>query len=511
MKNEKVVMIILALFALFSCKQTEEFPSEVTLTKERLLDKIKGGWAGQALGVTYGSSTEFKFNGTFIQDYQPIEWYEGYVKDVMIERPGIYDDIYMDLTFVEVFERVGMDAPVDSFALAFAHADYELWHANQVARYNIVKGVKDPGHWLNNPHADDIDYQIEADYAGLMTPGMPNSASEISDKIGHIMNSGDGWYGGVYVGAMYSLAFISDDIEFVVNEALKTIPQESKFHKCISDVIKWHKQYPDDWHQTWFEIQKKHSEDIGCPDGVFEAFNIDATVNAAYVVLGLLYGRGNYTKTIDISTRAGYDSDCNPATAGGILGTILGYSNIPEYWMKGLKDAEDINFKYTDISLNKVYEMSLKHALYMIEKNEGKIDGDNITIKTQKPITVRLEQNFEGMYPVKKVEFYSTDKNPIEFEFEGTGFVLRGDAQRKHEKAPYGELTAKLYINDEEVETAEFPLSYKYRRHDLFWKYQLPLGKYKVKIEYAPNDDYRLRTWDYIIYSDKPVQTKHLE
>lgn len=510
MKKE-IPLIIFVLFAFLSCKHTEEFPAEVTLTKERLLDKIKGGWAGQALGVTYGSSTEFKFNGTFIQDYQPIIWYEGYVKDVMTERPGIYDDIYMDLTFVEVFERVGMDAPVDSFAMAFAHADYELWHANQVARYNIAKGIKNPGHWLNNPHADDIDYQIEADYAGLMTPGMPNAASEISDKIGHLMNSGDGWYGGVYVGAMYSLAFISDDVEFVVKEALKTIPQESKFYKCIADVIKWHEQYPDDWHQAWFEIQRNHTEDIGCPDGVFEAFNIDATVNAAYIVLGLLYGEGNYTRTLDISTRAGYDSDCNPASAGGILGTILGYSNIPKYWMKGLKDAEDMNFKYTNISLNKVYEISNKHALYMIEKNGGKIEGDNVIINTQRPEAVRLEQNFEGMYPVDKKGFYSVDKNPIEFEFEGTGFVLRGNAQRKHENAPYGELVAKLYIDDKEVETAEFPLNYKYRRHDLFWKYQLPFGNHKVRIEYTSNDDYCLKTWDYIIYSDKPVNTKHPE
>ena len=68
-----------------------------------------------------------------------------------------------------------------------------------------------------NPHADDIDYQIEADFAGLMNPGMPNSASEISDKIGHIMCYGDGWYGGVYVGAMYSLAFISNDIQSLVS------------------------------------------------------------------------------------------------------------------------------------------------------------------------------------------------------------------------------------------------------------------------------------------------------
>mgnify|MGYP003372120165 FL=1 len=120
------------------------------------------------------------------------------------------------------------------------------------------------GHWLNNPHADDLDYQIEADYAGLMSPGMPNTASEISDKIGHIMNYGDGWYGGVYVGAMYSLSFISDDIEFIVTEALKTIPEQSTYYKCMSDVIRWHKEYPDDWKRTWFECEKKWSSDIGC-------------------------------------------------------------------------------------------------------------------------------------------------------------------------------------------------------------------------------------------------------
>src|SRR5690606_25482156 len=108
---------------------------------------------------------------------------------------------------------------------------------------------------------DDIDYQIESDFAGLMNPGMPNSASQISDKVGHIMNYGDGWYGGVYVGAMYSLAFVSKDIDYVVNEGLKTIPKQSDFYLCIQDVINWHKQYPDDWKATWFELQKKWTEE----------------------------------------------------------------------------------------------------------------------------------------------------------------------------------------------------------------------------------------------------------
>jgi hypothetical protein len=176
-------------------------PTTFTIDKSTLQDKIKGGWAGQTIGVTFGGPTEFRYNGTFIQDYQQIAWYDGYLKKTMTDWPDLYDDIYMDLTFVEVLDRVGMTAPVDSFANAFAHAKYGLWHANQAARYNILKGLKAPetGHWINNPHADDIDFQIEADFSGLMSPGMPNTAIAIGDKIGHIMNYGDGWYGGVYI------------------------------------------------------------------------------------------------------------------------------------------------------------------------------------------------------------------------------------------------------------------------------------------------------------------------
>ncbi|HEY4155928.1 MAG TPA: ADP-ribosylglycohydrolase family protein, partial [Puia sp.] len=91
------------------------------ISKEKLKDKIKGGWAGQTIGVTFGGPYEFRFDGTFIQDYQPLLWYSGYVKNTMLNDPGLYDDLYMDLTFVNIFDKYGLHAPVDSFANAFAH------------------------------------------------------------------------------------------------------------------------------------------------------------------------------------------------------------------------------------------------------------------------------------------------------------------------------------------------------------------------------------------------------
>src|SRR3954447_5685059 len=94
----------------------------LAISAATLKDKIKGGWAGQTIGVTFGGPYEFRYNGTFIQDYQPLHWSTSYVKDNMTNNPGLYDDLYMDLTFVDVFEKNGLNAPVDSFANAFANA-----------------------------------------------------------------------------------------------------------------------------------------------------------------------------------------------------------------------------------------------------------------------------------------------------------------------------------------------------------------------------------------------------
>ena len=502
-KMKKIYLIVSVLSCLLTAAQTS---NTFNLSKQQLKDKIKGGWAGQTIGVTFGGPYEFRFQGTFIGDYQSLKWYDGYLKNTMINNPGLYDDLYMDLTFVDVFEKYGLDAPLDSFANAYANAGYMLWHANQAGRYNILHGIKAPmsGHWKNNPHADCIDYQIESDFAGLMSPGMPNTASAISDKIGHIMNYGDGWYGGVFVGAMYSLAFISSDINYIINEALKTIPKQSEFFQSIGDVIAWHKKYPNDWKQTWLEIQKKWANDIGCPEGVFVPFNIDAKVNAAYVVLGLLYGEKDFTKTLEITTRCGQDADCNPSTAGGILGTILGYDKIPAYWKMGLKEAESIEFKYTTMSLAGVYEIGLKHALQNIKRNGGKISADNIGIKVQQPATVKFEKSFEGIFPIAKIPVtWSANKDEISFDFEGTGFVIQGETARWGSESGYV-FNTELYVDDKLIESPNLPASYTTRRYELCWKYDLPKEKHTVRLKILnPSKDEEFNSSEAIIYSDK--------
>lgn len=83
------------------------------------------------------------------------------------------------------------------------------------------------------------------------------------------MAYGDGWYGGVYVAAMYSLAYVSDDIEYIVTEGLKAIPQQSRFYAMHDRCYKLAQTISRCWKKCWEEIEKKWgTNDIACPDGV---------------------------------------------------------------------------------------------------------------------------------------------------------------------------------------------------------------------------------------------------
>ncbi len=500
----------------------------IEISKSVLLNKIKGGWAGQTIGVVYGAPVEFKYNGSMVPKNHIIPWGEHYVKYWWDKKPGLFDDIYTDLNFVEAFEKYGIEAPSDSIAKHWSTTAYHLAHANQASRYNILNGIMPPasGHWKNNPHADDLDFQIEADFIGFMSPGMVNSATDIADRVGHIMNSGDGYYGGVFVSALYSLAFVSNDPVYITEQAIKTIPAGTKFHDCISDVIKWHKEYPNDWKQTWFEVQKKWDQDVGCPKGVFLGFNIDAKINSAFVAIGLLYGNGDFTKSIDIAARCGQDADCNPATVGGVLGVMLGYDKIPEYWLKPLQEIESENFENTEMSLAKAYNLSFDHALKMIASKGGKTEGETLTIPLAQPIPVAFEQNFEKSFPIERNKIDKSFTDEITFEFNGNGFLLYGNMAKRSKidtnyidrmsKRTYGSEPLGLaeiddpyvalmdvFIDGTLSETVKLPMKNSARRLEPAWKYQMTEGKHVVVLKWKNHDPaYEYRINDLIVYSE---------
>jgi len=339
MKKIRFVLIfITGVTIMTSCKDSS--PDLKSIGPETLKDKIAGGWAGKMVGVTYGAPTEFRAQGKIFTD--SIKWVPSDIRGSMWQ-----DDMYVQLTFLMSMDKYGIDAPAKKYQEMFAKAGYPLWHANMQARKNYYDSIFAPlsGTPEYNIHADDIDFQIEADYIGFMCPGMPRTAAEIADKTGRIMNFGDGVYGGIFVAALYAEAFFESDLNIIIEKALLSLPSGSDYYQIVKDVIKLHNQYPDDWEASWKELEAKWGDVDIC--GAGSAFNIDAKLNGAYIVMGLLYGNGDPLRTLEISTRCGQDSDCNPSNALAVLGVIKGFSGLQEEMQKGVKSLGDSLFIHT--------------------------------------------------------------------------------------------------------------------------------------------------------------------
>lgn len=368
-----------------------------TLAMDEYISKMTAGWIGQMAGVGWGAPTEFQFNGRIVPEEAMPTW-----KPELINQFW-QDDLYVEMTFLKTLEDHGWDVSLKQAGIDFARSGYPLWHANSEGRKNLREGIAPPdsGHPQFNHHADDIDYQIEADFSGLIAPGLPNVPIALGETFGRIMNYGDGIYGGQFVGGMYAAAFFETDPEEIVRAGLACIPADSQYAECIRDVITWWKANPDDWEASWKLIEAKYNENLdyrkaSC-GGKKTTFNIDAKINGAYIVMGLLYGDRDPDKTIIIATRCGQDSDCNPSSAAGILFTSLGMENIPEKFTSELdRDTVFSHTTYSFDALLKVTESLARNAIIRAGGAIGRTAEGNVSlvIPQQKATPSPLEQSW---------------------------------------------------------------------------------------------------------------------
>lgn len=441
-----------------------------TLSREVLRDKIRGAWAGQMIGVVYGAPVEFKSLGKII---------EGAIKPFPLTNAIVQDDLYVEMTFAQVMDKVGLAATTDDYGAAFKDSKYELWHGNAAARRNLNRGL--PGSLSGDPrysiHADDIDFQIESDFIGIMCPGLPQVSNLYAGRVGRVMAHGDGLYGGMFIGGMYAAAYFESDPRKVVEAGLACIPAQSPYAQLLRDLLAWSAAEPD-WRKVWRQVEEKWDKDDACPDGAFRAFNIDAKLNGSYLALGLLYGQGDWQKTMDIAARCGQDADCNPSSAEGVLGAIIGYNRIPESHRREVEKLANDRFSFTDYSFNDIVRSTEVRALQVIRQAGGQVSENEVVIPEQAPQPPELAPSNFGV-PVKvlwvqdaawtwsgrwvekdgniwadKIRIRDTEGAGSEatLKFTGTGVALAGDLAKDGGRADVyldgvkSELLADAYI-----------------------------------------------------------------
>ena len=462
----KFHVLVLVVVSSAASAQTRSIPLS------ELHDRIAGGWAGQMIGVSFGAPTEFRSRQKIIEGDLP-KWTPDMVKEALDQ-----DDLYVDMTFAQVLDDKGLKATTADFGDMFRNAKYRLWHANLAARRALKRDIPASlsGTPKYNAHANDIDFQIESDFIGLMAPGMPQASNSIADRAGRVMNSGDGLYGGMFVSCMYAAAFFeTKDVRLVVESGVGCLPAASPYAKVVRDVLEWSKQYPDDWRKVWHLINDKWDGREPCPDGALKPFNIDAKLNGAYVVLGLLYGQRDFTKTIEVATRARQDSDCNPASAAGILGVMLGYNAIPEIWKGGIPALADKKFNFTNFTFNEIVESTQKRAVALAVANGGRVRGEMLEVRVQSPKPAKLEiwddygspaervpvsdprWTFTGVWTDVKSNKTAKEKGAeAQIDFTGTGAIVVGLYQPtggRYNVYLDGKLDGTLDSNSDEADT----------------------------------------------------------
>jgi len=386
----RLVVATLALSVLPVSARSDGGVRRISVREYR--SRMEAGWIGQMVGVAWGAPTEFRFQDRIIPPSEFPGWRPELINDAFAQ-----DDLYVEMTFLRTLERYGLDVSIRQAGIDFANSRYPLWCANNAGRTNLRRGIAPPdsSHPRFNKCPNDIDYQIEADYSGLIAPGLPSAAIALGEKFGRLMNYGDGMYAGQFIGAMYAEAFFTQDRRQIVRRALDAIPAFSQYAEMVRDVLDLHERHPDDWEMAWRAIQRKYRENPAYQ----KASNggIDCKINGAYVLLGLLWGNGDPDRTIEIACRAGMDSDCNPSSAAGVLFTTLGMERVPARFHERLDRSR--SFLFTEYSFARLLDACEKLAKTIVKRHGGRIareDGEEmLVIPMDTPRPSRLELSWE--------------------------------------------------------------------------------------------------------------------
>lgn len=328
---------------------------DLELSDKELLDKIYGGWLGRCAGCLLGKPVEFLNREQIEQwlkmaDAYPLKNYFPPIPELpenaplwlkhrllnpkvllgRIECMPRDDDTDYTILNLHVLESSGFNFTAMDVGKAWLSTlpYFMVYTAERAAYRNLVNDLMPPETAMfMNPYREWIGAQIRADMWGYITPGRPELGAELAHRDASLSHMKNGMYGEMFVSATLSAAFTTNNIEEIIKIGLSEVPKQSRLAKAVKDTVNWSKEY-DDWRKAWKKIKEKY--------GHYSP--VHTINNAALVLLGLLYGEGDYERSITISVMGGMDTDCNGATTGSILGVILGAKNLPEKWIKPLNN-----------------------------------------------------------------------------------------------------------------------------------------------------------------------------
>jgi ADP-ribosylglycohydrolase len=201
--------------------------------------------------------------------------------------------------------------------------------AEDVALKNLKKGVP-AAHAgkRNNPYCEWIGADIRADPWGYMAPGWPEQAAEMAYRDAYISHRRQGIYGSMFFAASIAAAFETDDPVEALRIGLTEIPRGCSLAKAVRWALRIAPQIAD------------HRDAREAIDRKFKGMHPVHTVNnACLTVWGITIGGTDFSRVIGETVAMGLDNDCTAATAGSIVGAVVGKKGIPARWHKNFNNT----------------------------------------------------------------------------------------------------------------------------------------------------------------------------
>jgi hypothetical protein len=295
-------------------KSVKEIPADV------LEDKIRGGLLGQILGNLNGLPHEMKYihEPGNVQEYKPS----------LPQGARTDDDTDFEWVYIVAMQDEGQILiPHRRIAeLWRSRINQGIWCSNLFARRLMDLGLEPPltGSTTLNPWAEfNISGQFLCESFGLISPGMPQTASQIGLHYTRVAIDDEPAQATQLFCTMIATAFVEGDMNKLLDHGVSVLDPKSRQRQIIADVREWHRQNPTDWRTTRRLLKEKYSQADG---GMRDRNGYELTTGST--IAALLYGGGDLPATLQTAFNFGWDADNTAATAGAIVGVLRGYRSL---------------------------------------------------------------------------------------------------------------------------------------------------------------------------------------
>jgi len=348
------------------------------LGKDALYERIYGAWLGRCIGCLLGKPVEGwprKEIENYLKatDSYPLQDYFLYAPDKINNNEYTFhssakeatrgnisymardDDLDYTILNLKLVEENGLNFSTEDVGEEWLlNLHYQMvYTAERQAYSNLVRGFKSPATAIyRNPFREWIGAQIRADLFGYIAPANPELAASLAYKDACLSHTKNGIYGEMFIAAAISAALVSNDLEKVIDAGLSQVPKNSRLAEVVKDVTSWSKEL-NNWQEVWEKTNKRYGK-----------YNwVHTLPNLAFVLIGLIWGKLDFKKTVSIAVMCGYDTDCNGATAGSILGALQGIKGIPEEMSKLLNNrVKSIVPGYSDMRISDLAKRTFELA-----------------------------------------------------------------------------------------------------------------------------------------------------